>query len=113
MCQAGNTSYCSYGEQYPAEVASFVATSLVGGATAEAYVLGGGLAATTESVEWNAGVACLKNAVCRLLTGAVGGAAVTQLPNRLARVTLVNVFETATRLGRQPPQTFLSPPQMT
>jgi hypothetical protein len=46
-CAAGNANYCS-GD--PVEIITFTGIMLVGGATAETFILGGGVAAATEAV---------------------------------------------------------------
>ena len=58
QCQAGNETYCSYGELHPVETAAFVFGGLVGGTALEAFVMEG-------AVRWGAVQACVGISACR------------------------------------------------
>ncbi|MBI5840803.1 MAG: RHS repeat-associated core domain-containing protein [Chloroflexi bacterium] len=73
-CQAGNDTYCSYGEKHPIEVATFTASALMGGAATETVILGGGAAAVADTAIYRAGLSCIRSTACRWLTGMAGGA---------------------------------------
>jgi hypothetical protein len=79
-CAAGNKNYCSGN---PVEIATFVGISLIGGATLEAFILGGGVAAMVEALPSLAensfrqvAIMCLKNPLCARAIGAGQGVTV-------------------------------------
>jgi hypothetical protein len=69
-CAQGKKAHCS-GD--PKEIALFVGTSLVGITAIETFVLGGGAASAAEMTFWKAAQSCIGSAICRKITGMVGG----------------------------------------
>ena len=71
-CQSGNANYCSYATLHPVETALFIGTTLVGGATVESFILGGGAVGAYDALLWKASSLCISNPIYRILIGEVG-----------------------------------------
>lgn len=66
-CDHGDEDYCSTAVKHPGRVLGFVATSLISGAVAETFILGGGAAVVVDKAVTSAMTACLMNPACQQL----------------------------------------------